>query len=165
MANLMRREGREPSRSTTPEYRWDPFRVMDALFRFDPFRGEWGGLTQGAEFMPRFDVKETKDAYVIKADLPGVKEDDLNVSVNGSMLTISGKREEEHRDEGDRYYAIERGYGEFARSFTLPDGVDADNVSAELKNGELTLRLPKKPEAQPKKITIGKGGGEQKAKA
>src|SRR5438552_3880484 len=135
MANLIRREGREPARSTSPEYRFDPFRVMDALLRWDPFREGWSGVTQGAEFMPRFDVKETKDTYVIKADVPGVKDDDLNVSVNGNLLTISGKREEEHREEGDRYYAMERGYGEFGRSFSLPDGVDPDNVTAEFKNG------------------------------
>ena len=167
MANLIRRESREPARGTAPEYRWDPFRVMDALLRWDPFRGDFGGAPQGAEFMPRFDVTETKDAYVIKADLPGVKEDDLNLSVNGNMLTLSGTREAEHRDEGDRAYLVERSYGEFARSFALPEGVDADNVSAELKNGELIVRLPKKPEAQPKKIAIGKSGagGEGKAKA
>jgi HSP20 family protein len=163
MANLMRKEGREPAR-TAQEYRWDPFRVMDALFRWDPFRGEFGA-PQGAEFMPRFDVTETKDAYVIKADLPGVKEEDLNLSVNGNMLTLSGTREAERRDEGDRAYLVERSYGEFARSFALPEGVDADHVSAELKNGELIVRLPKKPEAQPKKITIGKSGSEAKAKA
>jgi len=116
------------------------------------------------EFTPRFDVKDTKDAYVIKADLPGVKEEDVEVSLNGSLLTISGKREEEHREEGDSYYAMERSSGSFARSFTMPQGIDGNDVSAELKNGVLSVRIPKKPEAQPKRIAIGKGG-ESKAKA
>ena len=164
MLNLIKRENRDVTRSATPEHRLDPFRVMDALLRWDPFRGEWGGFGQSVEFVPRFDVKETKDAYVISADLPGVKDEDLNVSLNGNLLTISGTREEEHREEGESYYAMERSHGSFARSFTMPDGVDGDSVTAELKQGVLTLRIPRKPEAQPKRIAIGKGG-ETKAKA
>ena len=163
MANLIRRENREVGRSATPEYRLDPFRVMDALLRWDPFRGEWGGLGQGGEFAPRFDVKETKDAYVIKADLPGVKEEQVDVSLSGNLLTINGKREEEHREEGENYYAMERSSGSFARSFTLPENVDAEGVSADLKSGVLTVQIPKRPESQPKKIAIGKGEGKVKA--
>jgi len=157
MANLVRRENREPARQSS-DYRFDPFRVMDALLRWDPFRDDGGGLTQGGDFTARFDVKETKDAYVIKADLPGVKEDDLEVSLNGSMLTIRGKREEERKQEGENYYAIERSSGSFTRSFTLPDTADSDNVAADLKDGVLEVRLPKKAEAQPKRISVGTGG-------
>jgi HSP20 family protein len=164
MANLVRRDNNEVARSASSDYRLDPFRVMDALLRWDPFRGDWSGAPSGLEFTPRFDVKDTKDAYVIKADLPGVKEEDVEVSLNGSLLTISGKREEEHREEGDSYYAMERSSGSFARSFTMPQGIDGNDVSAELKNGVLSVRIPKKPEAQPKRIAIGKGG-ESKAKA
>jgi HSP20 family protein len=164
MANLVKRENREVARSAGPEYRLDPFRMMDALLRWDPFRGDWGGFNQSLEFIPRFDVKEIKGAYVIKADLPGVKDDDVDVSLSGNLLTISGKREEEHREEGESYYAMERSSGNFARSFTMPDGVDATSVTAELKNGVLTVQIPKKPEAQPRRIAIGKGG-ETKAKA
>jgi HSP20 family protein len=164
MLNLIKRENRDVTRSATPEHRLDPFRVMDALLRWDPFRGEWGGFGQSVEFVPRFDVKETKDAYVISADLPGVKDEELNVSLNGNLLTISGTREEEHREEGESYYAMERSHGSFARTFTMPDGVDGDSVTADLKQGVLTVRIPKKPEAQPKRIAIGKGG-ETKAKA
>ena len=116
------------------------------------------------DFVPHFDVKETKDAYVISADLPGVKDEDLNVSLNGNLLTISGTREEEHQEAGESYYAMERSHGSFARSFTMPDGVDGDSVTADLKQGVLTVRIPKKPEAQPKRIAIGKGG-DTKAKA
>jgi HSP20 family protein len=81
------------------------------------------------------------------------------------MLTISGKKEEEHKEEGERYYATERTYGSFARSFSLPDTVDGEHVSADLKEGVLTVNLPKRPEAQPKKISVVKGGSEAKAKA
>jgi HSP20 family protein len=167
MANLIRRENREPARQSS-DYRFDPFRVMDALLRWDPFRDDGGGLTHGGEFTARFDVKETKDAYVIKADLPGVKEGDLEVSLNGSMLTIRGKREEERKEEGDNYYAIERSAGSFTRSFTLPDSADGEHVSADLKDGVLEVRLPKKAESQPKRISIGTAGqtsSEGKAKA
>jgi HSP20 family protein len=164
MLNLVKRENRDVTRSATPEHRLDPFRMMDALLRWDPFRGDWGGVGQNLEFVPRFDVKETQDAYVINADLPGVKDEELNVSLNGNLLSISGTREEEHREEGESYYAMERSHGSFARSFTMPDGVDAESVTADLKQGVLTVRIPKKPEAQPKRIAIGKGG-ETKAKA
>jgi HSP20 family protein len=164
MTNLVKRETRDVARRASPEHRLDPFRMMDALLRWDPFPGDWGGVSQTLDFAPRFDVKETKDAYVINADLPGVKDEELDVSLSGNLLTISGKREEEHREEGESYYAMERSHGSFARSFTMPDGVDAENVSADLKRGVLTLRIPKKPEAQPKRIEIGKGG-EPKAKA
>ena len=164
MANLIKRENRDVTRSASPEHRLDPFRMMDALLRWDPFRGDWGGVGQNFEFVPRFDVKETQDAYVINADLPGVKDEALNVSLNGNLLTISGTREEEHREEGESYYAMERSHGSFARSFTMPDSVDGESVTADLKQGVLTVRIPKRPEAQPKRIAIGKGG-ETKAKA
>jgi HSP20 family protein len=164
MANLIKRENRDVTRSASPEHRLDPFRMMDALLRWDPFRGDWGGFARNLEFVPRFDVKETRDAYVISADLPGVKDDELDVSLSGNMLTISGKREEEHREEGESYYAMERSHGSFARTFTMPDGVDGGSVTADLKQGVLTVHIPKKPDAQPKRIAIGKGG-ETKAKA
>ena len=117
-----------------------------------------------SNFVPTFDVKETKDAYVFRADLPGVKEDDLEISLTGSRLAISGHREQESREQGETYYATERSYGAFSRAFTLPEGIDGENVSAELKNGVLHVNIPKKPEVQPKRISIGKGG-EGRAKA
>lgn len=164
MANLIKRENREVTRSANPEFRLDPFRMMDALLRWDPFRGTWGESSQSLDFVPRFDVKETKDSYLIKADLPGVKEEELDVSLSGNLLTISGKREDERHEEGESYYAMERSQGSFARSFTMPDGVDGETVTADLKNGVLTVQIPKKPEVQPKRIEIGKGV-ETKAKA
>jgi len=103
---------------------------------------------------------------VVKADLPGIKEENLEVHVSGNMLTIAGNRDEEHREENDRYYATERSYGRFTRTFSLPEGVDIDRVQANLDSGVLTVSVPKRPEVQPKKISIGKGGAmEGKAKA
>lgn len=158
MANLQVRKDNntttQPARTTQSE--WEPFRAMRNLLRWDPFRDmepmvEW---TAVPAFMPAFEVKETKDSYVFKADLPGVKEADLEVTLTGNVLTISGKREMEKEDKNDRYYAYERSYGQFQRSFTLPDGVDTDHTQAALKDGVLALTVPKKPEVQPKKVPL-----------
>jgi HSP20 family protein len=125
--------------------RWDPFREIEAVLGPGDVRG----------FAPTFEVTETKDAYLFRADLPGVQEKDLEISLTGTRLSISGHREQEKHEQSDTFYASERAYGSFTRSFTLPEGVDGENVSADLKNGVLTLSVPKKPEVQPKKIAIG----------
>jgi HSP20 family protein len=104
--------------------------------------------------VPSFEIKETKEAYVFKADVPGIKESDLDVTLTGNRLTVSGKREAEKQEHTDTYYVYERSYGDFARSFTLPEGVDASSVNAELNQGVLTLSIKKTPEAQPKKIAV-----------
>jgi len=125
---------------------WDPFRQMAPFF---------AGEEQPVRFTPEFEVKETKEGFVFKADIPGVKEKDLEISMTGSRLTISGKREAETEENTDTYYACERAYGTFTRAFTLPEGTDGNNhIRAELKEGVLTLLLPKKPELQPKRIEI-----------
>lgn len=134
----------------------EPLRALRDLLRSDPF-GEmlpsvWAGEIAG--FVPDFEVKETKEAFVFKADLPGIKESDLDVRLSQNRLTIAGKRESEKTDKGDTFYAYERSYGSFSRSFTLPEGVNADNVKAELKDGVLTIELAKPPELQPKKISV-----------
>jgi HSP20 family protein len=156
MPSLIRRnQGHETAPATGAA--WDPFRVMRDMLRWDPFR-ELEGAAGGdyGIFAPSFDVKETKEGYVFRADLPGVREEDLEISLTGNRLAISGHREQEKREQGDTYYASERSYGAFSRAFTLPEGTDADNVKAELKNGVLQVIVPKKPEVQPRKITIAK---------
>lgn len=162
MANIIPR--REERGLSTPSLLRDPLDTMRDLLRWDPFVAisPMGG--GGEAFMPSFEVKERKDAYVFKADLPGVKEEDVDVSLTGSRLTISGKRDAETKEENERYYAYERSYGTFSRTFTLPEGVDGDHVQADLKNGVLAVVLPKRMEMQPKKIALGSGKGE-KAKA
>jgi HSP20 family protein len=150
VANLIRRHG-----GTEPEAvrRWDPFRIMAEMFGGD-VGGGWMRPSYEAMFTPAFEVTERKDAYVFKADLPGFKEADLDIQLTGNRLTLTGKREAEEGEEGDRYYVYERSYGSFTRTFTLPEGVDAENVRAELKDGVLTLWLSKKPEVQPKRIAL-----------
>ncbi len=166
MANMIRREERQPSTRGTQLSRGgglDPFRMMRDLLRWDPFREMVPFALEEralANFVPQFDVKETKDAYVFCADLPGVKEGDLDISLTGNRLTISGRREEEARDESDTWYVYERSSGNFTRSFTLPEGIDAGSVGANLDNGVLTVSIKKKPEAQPKKIEVKPGAAQ-----
>jgi HSP20 family protein len=155
MANIIRQRDNGGA-VTQAGGEWDPYRAVRDMLRWDPFR-EMLPFSPAAEggFIPHFDVRESKDAYTFKADMPGVKESDLEISFTGNRLTVSGKREAEHRDEQDTYYAYERSYGTFTRAFTLPDGADPEHARAELKEGVLTLVVPKRPELQPRKITVG----------
>jgi HSP20 family protein len=157
MANIEVRKGNgnKPASLATVEPRWEPFRAMRDLLSWDPFREMAPFASQiPAGFSPSFDIKETKDAYVFKADLPGIKESDLEVTVTGNRLVVSGKREAEKEEKTDTYYSCERSYGEFTRSFTLPDGVDMNSLQATLSEGVLTLTVKKAPEAQAKKIAV-----------
>lgn len=140
--------------SSAPSF-FDPFRAMREMMRFDPF-AEMSLAGNGAAlaFNPDFEVKETSEGYQFRADVPGLKEKDLEISMTGNRLTISGHRDSDKREENDRYYLYERSYGSFARSFTLPDGIDASKVNAELKEGVLTLLVPRRPDAQPRKINV-----------
>jgi len=158
MANLVRRG--EPG-AQTPSM-WEPQRLVRELLGWDPFAEMLPSLATREQqaFVPTFEVKETKDAYVFTADLPGVKEEDLELTLTGNRLTVSGKREAEAREETDRFFAYERSYGAFSRSFTLPEGIDAEHVDADFKSGVLKIRVPKAPEHQPKKISL-KGIGEK----
>lgn len=145
----------EPTVALPSLSRWDPFRIMHEMLRWDPFRetsllGSW----EPTSFAPSFDVKETNEGFVIKADLPGIEEKDLKVTLTGQRLTVSGKREQETKKEHEHLHAIERSHGSFTRAFTLPDGVDANKIHAELKNGVLTLMLPRKPDVKPKEIAV-----------
>jgi HSP20 family protein len=162
MPTLIRRDNREPARRPSGETTLDPFRIMDALFGGDAFTAfdPWSGPRA---FAPSFEVRETKDAYVFKADVPGIPEKDIAVHMTGNVLTVSGERKQESTQEGERYFALERAYGQFSRSFSLPEGTDPENVSADVKEGVLTLRVPKKPEVQARRIEIGAGGKSPKA--
>jgi len=136
----------------------EPFRLLRDLFRWDPFqemRPIWS--SDPTSYAPAFDIKETKEAFVFKADLPGVKEQDLEVTSTGNHLTISGKREVEKEEKEETYYAYERRFGSFTRAFTLPDFADAEHVKAELKNGELTIVVPKLAAAVARRIPVATG--------
>jgi HSP20 family protein len=152
--SVERKEGDRPARFQS--FSREPMRMFHQLLNWDPFAEMsplWSG-SEAAEFMPAFEVKETKEGFVFKADLPGVKESDLHVGLSNNRLSVTGKREQEKSEKSDTYYTYERSYGSFTRAFTLPEGVDADHVKAELKQGVLTIEVPKRPEALPKKVPV-----------
>jgi len=133
----------------------EPFRLMRDFLRWDPLLDYNLGVP--AAFMPSFDVKETPDSYLFKADIPGILEADLEISLEGTRLTVAGKREEEGTKDGERIHLSERSHGNFSRTFTLPEDVEGEKVVAELRNGVLTLMVPKRPEVRPKKINVSVG--------
>lgn len=136
---LIRKSGSE---AAVRDFRRDMDRLFDDFFNVSPvslFESGWA---------PRVDVEEEKDAYLIRADIPGVDAKDLEVSVQDTVLTISGKRQSENRREEGRFVVSERSSGSFKRCITLPEGVQADGVKAEYKNGVLSLRLPRKAETK-----------------
>jgi HSP20 family protein len=157
MANIMiRRNGGQVAPAAPVE--WEPRRLLRELVGWDPFR-EMAPLfgEEREAFVPAFEVKETKEGYTFTADLPGVNERDLEITLTGTRLAIAGKRETEKEEKGETFYTCERAYGKFLRTFTMPEGIDREHLRAELKGGVLTLVVPKMPEAQPKKVEVRVG--------
>jgi HSP20 family protein len=150
--NLIRT--REPHRLTVPADALEPFRLMRNLLRWDPYRDAAFTTEGSAAFMPSFDVKETAEAYILTADMPGIRKEDLDIQLAGNRLSISGRREAEAVREGERFYSQERSYGTFNRTFSLPEEVQAGSVTAELRDGVLHLTVPKSPEVRPQKIAV-----------
>jgi HSP20 family protein len=155
MANITRKDQNQPMR-TRPS---DPLRLVRDWMRWDPF-GQM--MPVQSAWNPQFEVRETGDSFLFKADLPGIKQENVDIQLHGNRLQITGHREDEHEEkEGDNIYAYERSFGSFSRAFTLPENADTDHVACDLKEGVLTLVIPKKKGAQPRKIQIG--GGEKKS--
>jgi HSP20 family protein len=150
--NLIRREPR--LLQSNPGTALEPFGVLRSLLRWDPFRDLDYSLEAQGAFTPSFDIQETPEAYVFEADLPGIAQEDLDLNLAGNRLTVTGRRESATRKEGRSYFMNERSFGTFSRSFNLPDGVDGSRVKADLKQGVLTLTLPKAPEVQTRKIAV-----------
>ena len=142
---------RRDNGTATARYARDPFALARDLFNW-----EFGDQRQVTAYSPAFEVKETKDAYVVRADMPGVKDEDVDVSLHNGVLSITGRRVAEERKEGETFYLFERPYGTFSRSFALPDTADGDKVEAKLDAGVLTVKIGKKAAAQPRKIGLSK---------
>jgi HSP20 family protein len=133
----------------------EPFRLMRDMLGWDPFREMtpiWSGDLP--TYAPAFEVKETKDAFEFKADVPGIKEADLEVTATGNQLAVTGKREAEKEQTEDKYYTYERSYGSFTRTFTLPDTADSAHIRAELKEGVLSVVVPKTAAAVGRRIPV-----------
>ena len=120
-------------------------RVFDAFF---------GQTDQGRRWVPPMDLVEADDHFVLKADLPGLVEGDVNIEVQDGTLTISGERKAEHEQHERGFYRIERAFGSFNRSLTLPDGVDPDRIEASFSHGVLEVRIPKPEQRKPRRIAI-----------
>jgi HSP20 family protein len=144
--------------------RWEPLRElasiqneMNRLFGtvFDAPNPSNGNTLR--RWMPPMDLVETDDHFVLRADLPGLAEGDVSIEVEDNVLTVSGERKAEHETTKEGYHRVERAFGSFSRSLTLPEGVDAEAVTANFDRGVLEIRIPKPEQRKPRKISIGVG--------
>ena len=155
---------------TRYENRWNPFKEMEDLqsrlfslinrnFGRVPLRGEEEGKESMVlmEWAPLVDISEDEKQYLIKAELPGVRREEVKVTLENGVLTLSGERKFEKEEKGRRYHRVERAYGQFTRSFTLPDDTDAGKVTAEFKDGVLRVQIAKSERALPKAIDVKVG--------
>ena len=134
----------------------EPFsREIDRMF--DAFFGQ--NEHQARRWVPPVDLVEAEDHFVLKADLPGLTEGDVSIEVQDGSLTISGERKSQHEGHERGWYRIERAFGSFNRSLTLPDGVDADRIEASFSHGVLEVRIPKPEQRKPRRIEISTGNG------
>lgn len=149
--------------------RWDPFRdlvtlreKMNRLFE-ETFtgRGEKKDLVSGT-WSPSVDIYETENALVLSAEVPGMKEDEIEIKIEDNTLILQGERKFEKETKEENYHRIERSYGSFYRSFTLPNSIDQDKIQAEHENGILKITMPKKPELKPRKVKVLKAKSKEK---
>src|SRR5436309_13491537 len=151
--------------------RWEPVRELSSIqnemnrlfntFFDEPSAGENSG-TSLRRWIPPMDLVETDDDFVLRADLPGLTEADVNIELEDSVLTVSGERKAEHEERKEGYYRVERASGNFSRSLTLPEGIDPEKVQASFEHGVLEVRIPKPGQRKPRKVTISAGGGAPK---
>ena len=139
--------------------KWDPWREIEDMFdRYTRAGGvpRGGGqeLARTGDWTPRVDIAETEQAFVIKAEVPEVNKDDVKITVDNGVLSICGERKQEQEEKGKTFHRVERFYGQFTRSFTLPENVDEDHITATFKDGMLSLEIPKTEKAQPKAIEV-----------
>jgi HSP20 family protein len=146
--------------------RWEPARElsslqseMNRLFNtfFDTPTTGGGNGTAVRRWVPSMDLVETDEHFVLRADLPGLTEADVSIELEDNVLTVSGERKAEHEDKKEGFYRMERSFGQFRRSLTLPDGVDADGIAATFDKGVLEVRIPKPEERKPRKVAIQVG--------
>jgi HSP20 family protein len=140
--------------------RWNPIREMQHLqnqfdLLFEPFarnatRDDWPVAT----WMPPVDIEESGDMLYVRAEIPGIKPEDIDIRFENGVLTLRGERRFENQNNDRNFHRVERAYGSFVRSFTLPSSIDAEKVSATYRDGILELTMPKREEAKPRKIEI-----------
>jgi HSP20 family protein len=145
--------------------RWEPVRELSSLqsemnrlfntFFDTPATGGNGAAAR--RWVPAMDLVETGEHFVLRADLPGLAEGDVSIELEDNVLTVSGERKTEHEDKNEGYYRMERSFGQFRRSLTLPEGVDADKIAATFDKGVLEVRVPKPEERKPRRVAISVG--------
>jgi HSP20 family protein len=146
--------------------RWDPAREVDLMQSelnrvFDAFFGtEAGSAGRSRRWVPAMDLVERGDDLVLRADLPGLDRDDVAIEIKDNVLTVSGERRSEHEEKAEGFHRVERAHGSFSRSLSLPEGIDADKVTAEFDKGVLEVSIPKPQERQPHRVEIGAGSVE-----
>jgi HSP20 family protein len=157
----MQVKNRPPKEGTMNLTRWDPFRELEDLskglnqwFGQPLMRRLEGDGATFADWAPALDVEENDKEYVIKADLPAIKKDDLKISIDHGMLSIEGERKQEKEEKGRKFHRVERSYGRFLRRVDLPQDVDDTKVAADFKDGVLTVRLPKSAAAKPRAVDV-----------
>jgi len=133
--------------------RYEPWSLLNRLQR-ELEQGSAEGSTATAEWAPAVDIKEEADKFVLHADIPGVKPEEIDISMEAGVLTIKGEKSTEATTEKENYKRVERTYGSFYRRFSLPDTANADAISAASKNGVLEITIPKREAVQPKKISV-----------
>ena len=141
--------------------RWDPFRELEDVserlnraFGRSALAGGRKDAMTTFDWAPSVDVLETAEDFQVKAELPDVKKEDVKVSVDGGTLRIEGERKQEKEEKGKKWHRVERSYGSFMRSFTLPENIDDAKVQADFKDGILNIRLPKSEKAKPKSVEV-----------
>jgi HSP20 family protein len=143
--------------------RWEPARELQSLQSemnrlfgtvFDTQNGDGGAR----RWIPAMDLVEEGEQFVLRADLPGVSEDDVKVELEDNVLTIAGERTSEHEEQRDGFRRIERASGSFSRSLTLPEGIDAESINARFERGVLEVRVPKPEQRKPRRVAIDVGG-------
>ena len=140
--------------------RWRPLGEVDSFRRemdrmFENFFGSGADVGESSlTWYPSVDIKETKDDFVLMAEVPGMAKDDIKINISENTLTVKGEKKEEKKEDDQNYHRVERRYGTFQRSFTLPIQVQGNKVKAAYKDGVLTITLPKKEEVKPKEIPI-----------
>jgi HSP20 family protein len=146
--------------------RWEPVREltslqseMNRLFNtfFDSPTREGNGGSAARRWVPPMDLVETDEHFVLRADLPGLSEEDVTVELEDNVLTIAGERKVEHEDRREGFYRVERSFGQFRRALTLPEGVDPESIAATFEKGVLEVRVPKPAERKPRRVAIHVG--------
>ncbi len=150
--------------------RWEPMRElsslqseMNRLFNtvFDTPTTGANGSPALRRWMPAMDLVETPEHFVLRADLPGMAEGDVRIELEDTVLTVSGERRAEHEEQKEGYHRVERAFGSFSRTLTLPEGVDAEGITAAFDKGVLEVRIPKPEVRKPRRIAIGVNGGQK----